>query len=209
MYQWDRVIAEQVVFFIKKNLFLIRYKNVVHQRSKRLACSNFREYFSYKVRYIPPKDKIILHTLAVLLIKQSRTKYFLFLKLRIGFTCVKGLTFKGKCINAITSIERLRLYLWNISVSHLKKSKITKILNSEKNSKCKIPNQMTKSNDKTHQTNGQLSYFWLGIRNFQVIIIIIEHVKTKCSETKKRMENSCHIPDLVQAFSYVENISIE
>ena len=39
------------------------------------------------------------------------------------------------------------------------KGKITKILNSEKNSKRKVPNQMAKSNDKTHQTNGQqLSY---------------------------------------------------
>ena len=37
------------------------------------------------------------------------------------------------------------------------KSKITKILNSEENSKRKVPNQM--AYDKTHQTNGQqLSY---------------------------------------------------
>ena len=39
------------------------------------------------------------------------------------------------------------------------KSKITKILNSEENSKRKVPYQMAKSKDKTHQTNGQqLSY---------------------------------------------------
>ena len=39
------------------------------------------------------------------------------------------------------------------------KSKITKILNSKENSKWKVPNQMAKSNNKTHQTNGkQLSY---------------------------------------------------
>ena len=35
------------------------------------------------------------------------------------------------------------------------KCKITKILNSEDNTKQKFPNQMAKSNDKTHQTNGQ------------------------------------------------------
>ena len=35
------------------------------------------------------------------------------------------------------------------------KSKITKLLNSEENTKRKVPNQMAKSNDKTHQTNGQ------------------------------------------------------
>ena len=33
-----------------------------------------------------------------------------------------------------------------------KKIKITKLLNSEENSKRKVPNQMTKSNNKTHQT---------------------------------------------------------
>ena len=53
---------------------------------------------------------------------------------------------------------------------HIKK--ITKIQNSEENSNQKVPNQMTKSNNKTHQ---------------------------------KRMDNNCHIPDLVQAFSNVEN----
>ena len=37
----------------------------------------------------------------------------------------------------------------------LGKCKITKILNSEKNSKRKVPNTMAKSNDKTYQTNGQ------------------------------------------------------
>ena len=48
------------------------------------------------------------------------------------------------------------------------KSKITKILNPEENSKRKVSNQMAKSNDKTHQTNGQqLSYSWLGIGNFK------------------------------------------
>ena len=39
------------------------------------------------------------------------------------------------------------------------KSKITKILYSEENSKRKVPYQMAKLNDKIHQTNGQhLSY---------------------------------------------------
>ena len=47
------------------------------------------------------------------------------------------------------------------------KSKITKILNSEENSKRKVPNQKHK-------------HF-------------------------KRIDNNCHIPNLVQAFSYVEN----
>ena len=37
----------------------------------------------------------------------------------------------------------------------MKKSKITKILNFEENSKWKVPKQMAKSNDKTHQTIGQ------------------------------------------------------
>ena len=37
------------------------------------------------------------------------------------------------------------------------KAKITKILSSGGTSKRKGPNQMTKSNDKTHQTHGQLS----------------------------------------------------
>ena len=36
--------------------------------------------------------------------------------------------------------------------SHLK-SKITKILNSEENSKRKVPNEMAKSKAQTHQTN--------------------------------------------------------
>ena len=41
----------------------------------------------------------------------------------------------------------------------LTKKKFTKILNSEENSKRKVPNQMAKSNDKTHQPNGQqMSY---------------------------------------------------
>ena len=41
----------------------------------------------------------------------------------------------------------------------IEKSKITKKLNSEENSKRKVPNQVVKSNDKTYQTNGQqLSY---------------------------------------------------
>ena len=53
----------------------------------------------------------------------------------------------------------------------LLKSKITKILNSEENSKRKVSNQMVKSNDK--------------------------HIK--------QIDNHCHIPDLVQAFSNVEN----
>ena len=48
------------------------------------------------------------------------------------------------------------------------KSKITKILNSEENPKRKVLNQMSKPNDKTHQTK-------------------------------------VHIPDLVQAYSNVEN----
>ena len=48
------------------------------------------------------------------------------------------------------------------------KSKIPKILNSEENSKRKVPNKMAKSNDKTHQTNGQqLSYSWLGTDIFK------------------------------------------
>ena len=33
------------------------------------------------------------------------------------------------------------------------KSEISQILNSEENSNRKVPNQMPKSNDKTHQTN--------------------------------------------------------
>ena len=47
------------------------------------------------------------------------------------------------------------------------KSKITKILNSEETSKRKAPKQMVKSNDKTHQTNGQLSYSVLGTDIFK------------------------------------------
>ena len=35
-----------------------------------------------------------------------------------------------------------------------KKSKITKILNSEENSKWKVRHQMAKSKAQTHQTNG-------------------------------------------------------
>ena len=44
-------------------------------------------------------------------------------------------------------------------------------MNTEENSKWKVPNQIAKSNDK--------------------------HIKL--------MDNNCHIPDLVQAFSNVEN----
>ena len=51
------------------------------------------------------------------------------------------------------------------------KSKITKILNYEKNSNRKVRTQIAKSNDKTHQ---------------------------------KRIDNNCHTPDLVPAFSNVE-----
>ena len=43
-------------------------------------------------------------------------------------------------------------------------SKITKILNTEENSKRKVPNQIAKSNDKTQQ---QLSYSWLGTGIFK------------------------------------------
>ena len=50
-------------------------------------------------------------------------------------------------------------------------AKITKILNSEENSKRKVCNQMANQ--------------------------MIKHIK--------RIENNCHIPDLVQAFSNVEN----
>ena len=39
-------------------------------------------------------------------------------------------------------------------VDKLKKSKITKILNSEENSKRKIPYQKAKLKAQTHQTNG-------------------------------------------------------
>ena len=52
------------------------------------------------------------------------------------------------------------------------KTEIIKLLNSEENSKRKVPNQMAKSN-------------------------MIKHIK--------RMDNNCHFPDLVQAFSNVEN----
>ena len=46
--------------------------------------------------------------------------------------------------------------------------KITKILNSQENSKRKVPHQTEKSNDKTHQTNGQqLSYSGLGTGIFK------------------------------------------
>ena len=63
-------------------------------------------------------------------------------------------------INKITS----RNWQWRSVV----KSKITKILNSEENSKRKFTNQMAKSNDKTHQTNRQqLSYSWLGTDIFK------------------------------------------
>ena len=42
------------------------------------------------------------------------------------------------------------------------------MLNPEENSKRKVPNQMAKSNDKTHQTNGQqLSYSGFGTGIFQ------------------------------------------
>ena len=43
-----------------------------------------------------------------------------------------------------------------------------KILNSEENSKRKVPNKMAKLNDKTHQTHGQqMSYSWLGTGIFK------------------------------------------
>ena len=55
------------------------------------------------------------------------------------------------------------LHTHTICVIKVLKSKITKILNSEKNSKRKVQNQMAISNAKTHQTNGQqLSYPLLG-----------------------------------------------
>ena len=39
-------------------------------------------------------------------------------------------------------------------IDNLAKSKNTKILNSEENSKMKVPNQMAKLKVQTHQTNG-------------------------------------------------------
>ena len=39
----------------------------------------------------------------------------------------------------------------------MKKVKLQKQLNSEEHSKWKVPNQLAKSNDKLHQTNGQLA----------------------------------------------------
>ena len=53
--------------------------------------------------------------------------------------------------------------MWTFEMSSNVKSKITKRKNSAENSKRKVHNQMTKSNDKTHQTNGQqLPYSGLG-----------------------------------------------
>ena len=68
----------------------------------------------------------------------------------------KKILFKHKIItdvtNSITGVSTNLVILFQ-------KSKITKILNSEKNLLRKVPNQMIKSNDKTHQTNRQqLSY---------------------------------------------------
>ena len=48
------------------------------------------------------------------------------------------------------------------------KSKITKILHSEENSKRKVPNQMAKPKDKTHQTNGQQQE--LSDRHFKLML---------------------------------------
>ena len=59
----------------------------------------------------------------------------------------------------IESIARHVLAHHSSLDSSLRKSKITKILNSEENSKRKFLNQMANSKSQTHQTNGeQLSY---------------------------------------------------
>ena len=66
---------------------------------------------------------------------------------------VKAL-FLGVCSGVPYVCNKLRLVIRNYT-----KSKIMKILNYEKNSKRKVPNQIAKSNDKAHQKNGQqLSY---------------------------------------------------
>ena len=77
--------------------------------------------------------------------------------------------------------DNYRLYLSEYSSSTGKSrnvaytiSSITKILNSEENSKWKAPNEMAKSKAQTYETKGQ-----------QLV--------------------NCHIPDLVQSLSHVEN----
>ena len=70
------------------------------------------------------------------------------------FIILSPLLSKYCLFNVFSIVDDLDSY--NLSV----KSKITKILNSEENSKRKVPDQMAKSNDKTNQTKGQqLSYF--------------------------------------------------
>ena len=90
---------------------------------------------------------------------------------------IKGQIFLSILANIYVKINFIYMYVWSDSELLLYlifvclfyvKSKITKILNFEENSKPKVPKQMAKSNDKTHQTNGQqLSYSWLSIGIFK------------------------------------------
>ena len=57
--------------------------------------------------------------------------------------------------------------IWNNFKINVLKSKISKIPNSEENSKRTVSKQMPKSKAQTHLTNGwQLTYSWLGTAIF-------------------------------------------
>ena len=72
-----------------------------------------------------------------------------------------------------------QLLIWYIIIDKQKtaiRSKKKKKKNNELWGKFnrKVPNHMAKSNDKTHQTNGQqLSYFWLGTGIFNVNVSLL------------------------------------
>ena len=92
------------------------------------------------------------------ILRSCRTDYMVKLFVDI-ITITWAIVFKRKVEIKSTENHLLR---------RIEKSKITKILNFEENSKRKVPHQMAKSNDKTHQTIGQqLSYSWLGICIFK------------------------------------------
>ena len=68
-------------------------------------------------------------------------------------------------------------------LNNKQKKTIAKIWNSEENSKQKVPNQRTKSKDKTHQTNEQIisgQNFTYEIRSGILLSLLFIHIGRYC-----------------------------
>ena len=85
-------------------------------------------------------------------------------------------------------VKRCLLFLTNIL--------ITKILNTEENSKRKVPNQMAKSKAQTHQTNGlQLSRIESGfIAAIPLTCMTVASNSIILTTMREQNNQTCHVP---------------